>query len=173
MGVSINLLSLLETLLKSRYRSRDRIADYLDQVAAEARTIAEIWDTVISELQSGAGKFSPDSNLRNVLARYNAPNAGPFFRLDEFYHEFSKATDGKLDKEWRENILSHLGGLLYHRDITLEKYQEALKNIHNPIFVADDNLLADFKDLSHLSMALHKEAAALDVLAKSFRVVQG
>lgn len=81
--------------------------------------------------------------------------------------------EGKLDNNVRENIMNHLGSLLYKRELTMAAYQRTVDEISKSLFIASDNSLEDFKELSSLSIALHKEAAALDVLAQSFRVRQG
>src|SRR5690348_15624726 len=124
MGLSINPLTLLDSFLKGRYRTRDQVADFLDDVAREARVLAEVWDEAIKQLLSSTGEFKPDSKIRGVLWSYDADNAGPFFRLREFYNQFSRTMEGKLDDEWRTSIISHLGSLLYTRDITLQTYQK-------------------------------------------------
>jgi len=173
MGLSINPLTLLDSFLKGRYRSRDQVADFLDEVAKEARVLAEVWDEAIKQLLSSTGEFKPDSKIRGVLWQYDADNAGPFFRLREFYYQFSRTMEGKLDNESRSGIINHLGSLLYTRDITLLAFQKAVKDVDGSFFVENDNSIEDFKDLSRLALALHREAAALDVLAKSVRVRQG
>jgi len=89
MGLSINPLSLLEVFFDRQDRNSDHVADFLDEVAEEAKALAEIWDRVIEDLSSQTGKFKPDSNTLEILRRYEGFNAGPFFRLREFYNCFS------------------------------------------------------------------------------------
>jgi hypothetical protein len=106
------------------------------------------------------------------MESYWTENAGPFSRLWSFYYEFSKTAEGRLDEEWRENIMNHLGTLLSQRDLTLTTFTQAVSKVSISILFDADNSLEDFKNLSSLSMALHKEAAALHVLAKSYRVIK-
>ena len=170
MGLSINPLSLIDSYFNRRYRDHDELADFLDEVATEANVLANIWDKAIDDLQTGTGRFNPDTKTRLILDRYLYMNTGPFSRLQEFYYVFSKTVEGKLDNEPRENVMTHLGTLLVQRDLTLRTFAEAVSKINNAAFVEADNSAEDFKNLSTLSMALHKEAAALHVLAKSYRV---
>lgn len=172
MGLSVNPLYLVETFLKGRYRNRDQVADYLDQVAIEAQALADVWDKVISELLCNE-VFVLDRKTEQIIDGYHYDNAGPFSSLCYFYQQFTTATEGKVSEEWRNTIMNHLGALLRERNITLETYREALLNVKHSAFISPDNASDDFRDLSRLSMALHREAAALGVLAKSFRVAQG
>jgi len=173
MGLSINPASLLDVFIKRGYRNRDHVADFLDEVAEQAQTLAKIWDRVIDDLSGETGKFKPDANALEILRRYDTDNAGPFSQLQEFYRCFSATMEGKLNEEWHRNIIGHLGALLRKRDLTLETYQRVVSGISKSSFVDNENSLEDFKDLSRLSIALHKEVAALVVLAHSFRVRQG
>jgi hypothetical protein len=131
------------------------------------------WDAAIKELLSGKASFkSADGKWLYSSDQMNS-NYGPYFRLQEFYSSFSSAVEGKLDDDWRENIVSHMGELLFSREVTLKKYRQTVHKIQTSTFLDADNSVEAFQDLSTLSMALHKEAAALYVLAQSFRISKG
>lgn len=141
MGLSINPASLFEVLLKSRQRNRDLAANYLDAVAEEARILAEIWDRVIEDLSNETHRFEPDKRALEVLREYKSPNFHPFSRLEEFYYSISRTVQGKLDKECHENVMLHLGSLLYNRNLTLETYQRTVDRISRSSLVESENSL--------------------------------
>jgi hypothetical protein len=90
-----------------------------------------------------------------------------------FYQQITQATEGRLKTEWKESVIDCLGRLLYDREITIKTYRKALNGLKTSIFVEDTNALDDFKDLAKICNALHREAAAIEVLAKTIRTRSG
>lgn len=174
-SLSLNPMSVFEYFRNKGNRNRDQVADYLDQIANEAKALADVWDAVIKDFQLHQGRFNVEDHqqLLSNLEIYAVSNAPHFARLNMFYREVSKAAEGKLKPRDLDSVAMVLGNLLYQREVTLEKYQSQVQQLRASIFVAADNKLSDFQELSTLSAALHKEAAALDVLAKTIRVQLG
>ncbi len=174
-SLSLNPMSILDYFRSKENRNRDQVASYLDEIANDAKALAEVWDSVIKDLIQRKGHFNLDhhSDLLNRLEAFKEPNAPYFTRLAAFYRSISQATAGKLDPAKLDSVVIHLGHLLYDREITLKTYQSALAELRQSVFLSADNHSADFQDLSKLSAALHREAAAIEVLAKTIRVQQG
>ena len=94
-----------------------------------------------------------------------------FYRVRQFYDSVWLATEGVLDADRRESIVYQLGAMLQTRAMTLSQYRQYVENLEESSFVDDQNQLEDFKDFSRLVDALQREAASIDVLAKSIRAM--
>jgi len=175
MGLSISPSSFLKLFVDKKHRTKDKVADYLDSIAAEARALAEVWDVVVTELanESKAVNVHTDDRLTAILREFKEPNAPHFCRLRVFYKELRLVTDGKLPAKHQENIASALSNLLFGREVTLKRYQDTVRGLQQSVFVDDESTLDDFQDLAKLCNALHREAAAIEVLAKTVRAQAG
>lgn len=174
MRLSISPSGFLKLFMDKKFRTKDMAADYLDSIAAEARNLAEVWEQVVDELMTGSGEMGEDDpRIKDKLQEYKEPNAPYYYRLMNFYKEVSHVTAGRIDQEKREGFIDRLGWLLYNRKVTLKAYREALRHVKMSVFVDDQNSLHDFRDLTKLCNALHREAAAIEALAKSVRAKAG
>jgi uncharacterized membrane protein YadS len=57
--------------------------------------------------------------------------------------------------------------------VTLSSYERALQTEQNALLFGEGNTVNDFEDVTQLAQALHREAAALGVLAKTVKVKLG
>lgn len=174
-SLSLNPVAVFEYFRSKTNRNRDQVAEYLDEIAKEARALAEVWDSVIQDLLEHKGKFDLNDHKEILLklGTFKEPNRPYFSRLAMFYRDISQATAGKLPSEKMELVVVQLGRLLYSREITLKRYQAAIEYLRDSVFDATQSDFTEFSDLSTLSGALHEEAAALEVLAKTIKVQQG
>lgn len=171
MGLTINPMSLFEFLQKKLTRKQDKICDYLDSIAEEAKSLATIWATVADELATkGVFDCCEKAEIKAELRKRSAPNQGPYAKLQEFYYLFSLATSDKLDTKWQDHFIHRLSMLLYLRRLTLEQYETEVSTIKRATFVDSSNRSNDLADLQRLVTALQNEAGSLEVLAKTIRV---
>ncbi len=199
MGLSINPVSLLVHFLARKKEDRERVADFLDSIADDAAELASVWEKVVNDIISGSrisnetnkvshnllkGKIFPfdmksflnellmeklnPSPLVNPSQLPLQPNIAALSRLLEFYSKVSTVM-GKSFKHDMESVLFHIGRLLQSRNITKKLIEDKLSSIQNPFFFDNTNSDEDLLELIKSVKVLHKEAAAVAVLAKTFR----
>ena len=172
MGLTIDPSKITDLFLQRRSNSRQAVAEYLTKIAEEATALAEIWEDIAQELPDKTVDLR-EGTIATRLRRYNTPNTGPFYRLAIFYESLSSAIGGKVDHDFQESFVSRLGHLLYSRNLTLKEYQELVQKDNVPnLFLDASTRPDDFLQLDSLVEALHREAAALHVLAATYRVSQ-
>jgi hypothetical protein len=179
MAISLNpanVLDILGFLLKRKKESREKVVEYVESIAEEASSLAAVWQKLFDELASGATvSLDKDPALASEIRKYSQPNAPHYTRLMEFYNWASAALGDKLDTYHRASLADHLGGLLRTRDITLQSYRESYDWLERrrggqALFCLDSaSAGVDVRDLAQSVAALHREAAALHVLAKTLR----
>lgn len=167
--VSLNPVDVIK-LVTDYYKKRsDHVENLLNSVAKEARAIANIWDEAIQELARGA--LSPTKAKRfseRLYAASKTPNAPDFARLREFYYVISGGVRG-LSSTNQELALTYIGQLIIDRDVTKAAFERAVNADRKPVFLDPSNTLKMFNDIRASVDALHREAAALEVLAKTYR----
>jgi len=169
MGLSLNPLDVFKIFQDKKSKNRELVADYLDSIAKEAANLALVWEEVARKVING--DWAGDRETLSRIDKYQlAQNAPYYYRLSSFYEDISNALEGHISLEKRGNIIDHLGYLLMRRNITKDRYESMVSNLKQTWFIDDSNTIQDFSDLARSVEALHKEAAALDVLAKKFRV---
>jgi hypothetical protein len=179
MAISLNpanLLDILGFLLKRKKESREKVVEYVESIAEEASSLAAVWQKLFDELASGA-TVSPDEDpvLAGEIRKYSQPNAPHYARLMEFYNWASAALGDKLDTYHRASLADHLGALLHARELTLQSYKESYDRLERfrdgqaLFFLDSESASIDVRNLAQSVAALHKEAAALHVLAKTLR----
>jgi hypothetical protein len=171
MGISINPLSLLEFLLNRRFKTKEKVVEYIESIADDAEGLARVWGQIVDGLQRKDSVTVSDRQIRE-LEKYKEPNAPYFSRLMEFYSYLSVAVGGKLEDRWHENIAECLGQLIYFRKLTFQEYLKAIDRLSvNSTFLDEDNRSADLKDIVQSVSVLQKEAAKIRVLAKTIRTL--
>lgn len=171
MGVSINPVTLLELLLEKRFRNKQKVVEYLESIAKEADSLANVWEQVVHDLVEQKNAKIREKYL-NELSKYHQPNAPYYTRLAHFYEYLSVAVGEKLENKWHDSMAFHLGSLLQQRELTLKEYRKSVTMLNkNPIFVADSNDTANLKNLAESVSVLQKEAAEIHVLAKTIRAL--
>ena len=167
-----NLLDVVALLLRRKKEKKEKVVEYVESIAQEAASLAGVWQKLFDDLARGASVTPEMSPLfATEIRRYKEPNAPYYTRLVGFYNWMSVALGDKLDSYSRENLISHLANLLQARNLTLQLYRETTEEYEKysgPIFFLEsNNKQIDVKDLAQAVAALHKEAAALHVLAKT------
>jgi len=162
-----------------RTDEREKIADYLDGIAAEASNLAKKWEIRISELIVTANAIE---ELRKVNFRqkleYNeiSPkhyveafvNSAESFRIENYYRSVTRVLGSKYNKD-ADFIVYKLGGILRKRAHTKKQVQEELERIQSAIFFDKSNSEINRISLENCVLVLHQEAAALHTFAKEFR----
>lgn len=151
---------------------KEELYNYLDSIAEEAKSLATVWQSVYESLGDKPIKIENNNTWRNEFDKFSVPNAPYYARLATFYDYLTVATKGDYSKKHRDNFVSHLSVILYIREATLKEYRNRLKKINSSIIVATDNPIEDIRRLSESVLFLHKEAAALEVLAKTIRTMK-
>ena len=175
MAISLNpanLLDILSFLLKRKKESREKVVEYVESIAEEASSLASVWQKLFDELASGS-TISPEEDpaLAAEIRKHSEPNAPHYRRLREFYNWTTVALGDKLDTYQRANLVDHLGELLTVRELTLQRYRENCNWLERRtlFLINSESATFDVRDLAQSVAALHKEAAALHVLAKTLR----
>ena len=174
-AVSVNpasLLDILALLLRRKKERKDKVIEYVESIANEAASLAGVSQKLFDELAQGKS-ITPETHpeLADEIHRHSMPNAPNYTRLLEFYNWVSAALGDKLDGWHRDSLVDHLARLLRARDLTLQAYRTAeSKYVRQPVFfLGSDNETVDVGDLAQSVAALHREAAALHILAKTLR----
>ncbi len=172
MKFSINPVSIYKIIAKQRGNSKSRVSEYLELIAVEARDLADIWerigDDIIDKGFASLANSEAMNEFRNVI---RPKNARPYYRLNNFYEQISIVTHGKVDNQLRETFINHLGRLIFQREVTLESYKKMIRKCQVTCFIDESNSHFDFEDFSALAQGLNKEAAALEVLAKTIKAM--
>jgi len=169
MGISIDPVAVLKELASRYERKEEAMLDYLDEIAAEAESLARVWEAVTQELATGGGADISDPWIRSELRKYSAPNSPHYERLMRFYKNISEVVGGRIGQEQHDSLAMYVGSLLYHRELTLESYRAAVERMSSPVFFESENSGVDIRDLAQSVAVLHKEAAALHVFARTAR----
>lgn len=191
MNFSISPEKIVDLLLNRRRVKEEKIGDFLESIAKEARLLADIWQEVwkqvtekaikikiwksshlLYELHPDKVKLLPLSDKIYLLHAYYfgwAYNIKPFHRLEAFYLELSNVLGGKVDSEFHNQFHYHLSSLLMKRKLTKKAFEQILVFINECVFLNEENSKVKFEDVTKMIEALHKEASALEVLAKRYR----
>ncbi len=146
-----------------------RIAEYLDEIAKEATNIADIWEQSVYEISM---HYQVDvHNINGGKALISAPppmNQRPYSRLESFYFLVTNILNVDHNDK-ADPIVFHIAKILQERNLAKETVEEQLNKITEIHAFDNSNNINTLKSLSESVGAMHKEAAALHVLAKSFR----
>jgi hypothetical protein len=172
MALDISITTVLKYFLESKSAKRERIADYLDKVAADAKGLAEIWREILIKYNQGVDDPSGDKKINRKIDEL----VGIFMRqtyhfssLNQFYYELSDVIGGRTKVEFQDNFMFSLGALLERRNFARREAEKMLAHTKQQIFLNDENTNEDIQNLESVVSAIQKEAAALEVLAKTFR----
>jgi hypothetical protein len=170
MGLSINPSSIFKIITDTRYAKIDKLAEYLDAVARDAFALAKVWEETANALIAQE-RFDVQSKFPRIRALVGTPPNLPWrSRLDSFYHRMSRTIGGQVSNYTLENIMGALGALLLQRDITVKAYEETIGAVQSTFLLDSTNKPEDFLDLKESIVALYREAAALDAVAKEYRL---
>lgn len=169
MVLSVNPSDILKLFSEKYYRDKESIVSYIESIAEAAASLAKVWELIRNDLAKGVCEISKHPELMLVLEQNLFVNASPFYRLQRFYENVSTVAEGRINKEREEDIVHCLGTLLRSRQITRETYEHALSRMRLSFFFDSENSIEDLRELSKAVDVLQREAAALDVLAKTIR----
>lgn len=171
MGLSINPLSPIFKWIDSKKEANLRIAEYLENIADEAATLAMIWQQIVERIiinkrtnvldNKKAREFIGTRSLELV-------NAEQITRLGKFYDKISTVLGDNHNCEVKPAVF-HIGTILLKRDLTKKLVESELATITQTKFYSEQNDLGSIKSMEESVKAIHAEAAALHVYAKSFR----
>jgi len=96
---SISFGEIIEIISNRNRFKKEQMASYLDLIAKEARTLAEIWRHVLQEsndkLQSKEDREQRQQLNYDIDQMYGvSPNLYSNFRLQEFYNQLSNVIGG-------------------------------------------------------------------------------
>ena len=171
MGISISPDSWLLNLFKNTKERDLKIADYLDQTADEAFSLAKIWENAVrSILKNGTADAESDTIWIRLVERpewtiysKNIPKS----RLEIFFERISSVL-GKHKGE-TDFVICRIGTILQKRHLTQELLEEELKRIKEARFFDKSNQVHRDVSLQESINLVNREAAALSSFAKEFR----
>ena len=172
MGISISPASWILNLSKND-RERDlKIAEYLDQIAAEAISLAKIWEDVTESILKN-GMVEAESNTiwvklveRPEWTIYS--KSIPKSRLEIFYDRISSVI-GKANKTEKDFVICRIGAILQKRKLNRDIVEQELKRIKEARFFDMNNQIKDDITLTESISVLNREVSALLSFAKDFR----
>src|SRR2546421_1564460 len=169
MGISISPDSWILNLFKNSKERDLKIADYLDQTADEAMSLAKIWENVIRSVTSnGIADAESDKIWVRLVERpewtiysKNIPKS----RLEIFYERISTVL-AKGHRGETDFVICKIGSILQKRKLTQEIIEEELKGIKNARFFDKSNQTGREISMQESIGLVHKEVAALNAFAK-------
>jgi len=174
MSISISVDRLFQSFLDQGKIRREQLAIYLDEVAEDASLLAECWQQQLldevnhrhqsQEFLNKDGKL----NIREKSYISNC-NIGLISRLEFTYRDATIAFRGKLDKQFQDLFMGHLAELMLQRNKTKQAFDKIVSAANTLSLVSQNDNSVKIETLNDLVTALHKEAAALKVLARRYR----
>lgn len=172
MGLSLNPANILFKYIDNKKEKDIRIAEFLDDIASEATNLAEVWEDCVDRLKTEAHIDVFDIKSGKSFHAVSHPgrymNARPLSRLEEFYRNVSSVLDVKHNEK-TDAVICKIAKIIQQRNIAKNLVEENLKNTKDAIFFDKNNASDSLYTLENSVVAMHKEAAALHVYAKSFR----
>jgi hypothetical protein len=171
MALSINVADFIKMFLHRGHEDRERLAAFVDQAATSAKELADVWEDAarrvlaVSLLPTKEQIEQCSHQIHLAINRAVAP------KVRGFYENVSSVFGGGTEKEaeQREVAVWSLSRLLAARENANHAYITLLEQVRYRCFFDSDTSPADFTALATAVAALHKEAAALHVLAASIR----
>ncbi|MFL5741824.1 MAG: hypothetical protein ACJ75B_16500 [Flavisolibacter sp.] len=172
MGLSISPNFWILSVFKNN-KDRDlKIADYLDQIAEEATSLAKIWENVVRSIIAN-GTADAESNtiwIRLVerpewtIYSKNIPRS----RLEIFYDRIASILDNNQRGEM-DFVICKIGSILQKRKLTKDIIEDDLKRLKDARFFDKNNNIKDETSLTESIALLNREVAALCSYAKEYR----
>ncbi len=168
MALSLNPVDLWKLFKESKKNDREKIAEWMDEVAADARSMATVWTETYQKLCTGALKPEDEDDIMRNLGFHR--NINPNTRLREFYRTASTVIGGRVEHDLQERFAHAMGTALASRETAVRIHRAILWKCNEMRFFLDDqNKSDDISDFRKVVDILNREAAALEVLAKNFR----
>jgi hypothetical protein len=147
----------------------DAVATYLQTVAGEAAALASQWNAYAAAIESELEKPSVSESVAILrlenLGVISFPNPS-YSRVVLHYRNLSKAIGDLISQDVHEEAAHALGGVIKARMEVKDLLVRACQILRD-----DGALPVETAAMARVALeALHQEAAALDVLAKTYRV---
>jgi hypothetical protein len=172
MSLTAPVTTLLQFFLKRKGEERERIADYLDSIAEDAKGLAELWREILKKYNEGIKDPSADEGIDKAitdLGAYSFAQEYRFSKLEAFYEDISKVIGGKGEDELQSGIMGTLGALLQFRNLAKDRVEAKLAHARQKVFLDEENSQAEIRNIESAVLAMQREAASLEVLAKTYR----
>jgi hypothetical protein len=167
MGLSLNPVDVWKLFSDGRRRDKEQIALWLEQAAAEARQIADIW------LETAKSLPVREQNLRGGFESYSDDGGGgnlrSYSRLEKFYDFMSSVFAARADRAWQDSATNTTAQVLMRRNEVKALYEKLYGSGKPILYVDQDSRDEQLDDLQTAIAFLNREAAALEVLARRFR----
>lgn len=172
MGISLSPASWILNLSKTSKERDLKIAEYLDKIAEESISLANIWENITgSILTSGVADAETNSIWIRMVERpewtiysKNIPRS----RLELFYERVSTIL-GKSHRGELDYFICKIGAILQKRKLTKDMIEVELKRIKEARFFDKTNQIKDEMSITESTVVLNKEVQALSKFAKEYR----
>jgi hypothetical protein len=162
--------SIITEIINQDERRRELAAMFISQMAEEANSLARVWKEVVDLLENAESVNIQDSDKLNAeIERHRWGQMPHYYKLREFYSYLADITKVSLSDKYADNIVMRISALLNEREITKALYDKAIKQMDTTVLVDERSRELDFSKLRDSVDALHKEAAAIEVLAYTIR----
>jgi hypothetical protein len=173
--LGLSLTDLVKIARDYGLESHDRTAEWLDQVAKEARQLATIWAEMVRQLQQDGSDRGAGVRAAYNFLKPGIMNGLVYRQLYEFYGSATRvlgrtARAAEKNANLQEQLLNGLAKLLKARDASVEAYAQSFQQTESVFLLSADSMPT--RDLSSLETAvavLQNEAAALTVIAANYR----
>ena len=171
MGISISPDSWMPGLFKNNKERHLKTADYLDQIAEEAISLAKIWENVSrSILENGSAEAEGNTIWIRLVERPEwtiYSKSIPRSRLELFYDRVANILGNNNKGE--DFVICKIGSILQKRKLTQDIIEEELKRLKDARYFDKANQVTRTLTLQESITLLNKEVAALCSFAKEFR----
>ena len=169
--LSLNLADLWKIFRESHERDSEKITEWLDAIATEARALSDVWSSLYTEVME-SGHLDPMKSHEFIkfLDRHVCVNGPILFRLNGFYMTASAVAGKKLGPPCISAIIGAIGETIHARNVTKNYYDTLLAGIKSAYFLQTENKIDDLRNFEASVQVLQREAAALEVLAKNMKI---
>lgn len=171
MGISISPDSWIPGLFKNNKERHVKTADYLDQIAEEAMSLAKIWENVArSIMKDGSAEAEGNTVWIRLVERPEwtiYSKSIPRSRLELFYDRVANILGNNNKGE--DFVICRIGSILQKRKLTQDIIEEELKRLKDARYFDKANQVNRAITLPESITLLNKEVAALCSFAKEFR----
>jgi hypothetical protein len=172
MGLSISPDFWILSVFKNNKERDLKIADYLDQIAEEATSLAKIWENVAkSILTTGVADAEGNTVWIRLVERPEwtiYSKSIPRSRLEIFYDRIASILDNNQRGEL-DFVICKIGAILQKRRLNRDMIEEDLRRLKDSRFFDKNNKIKDEITLNESIALLNREVAALCSYAKEYR----
>ena len=171
MGISISPDSWIPGLFKNNKERHVKTADYLDQIAEEAVSLAKIWENVArSIMKDGSAEAEGNTVWIRLVERPEwtiYSKSIPRSRLELFYDRVANILGNNNKGE--DFVICKIGSILQKRKLTKDIIEEELGRLKDARYFDKANQVNREITVQDSITLLNKEVQALCSFAKEFR----